>query len=108
VVAIPPVRDVMRRWRNALAIGLVLAGPAVAEEQKQSKMVQIPFGGASVPFTRTADTITLDGGITINTITGEVTIPKGMSPSEAARRFWNAVAVVKGAPPPWPGSMPRP
>jgi hypothetical protein len=97
------------RWFIALLVlGFALSWPAVAEEQKQSKMVQIPFGGASVPFTRTADTITLDGGITINTITGEVTIPKGMSPSEAARRFWNAVAVVKGAPPPWPGSMPRP
>jgi len=38
------------------------------------------------------DKITFSPGITINTVTGEVTIPKNVAIPEAARAFWVAVA----------------
>ena len=105
----------MRRWRRMwwgaaipALIVVICAVVAKAAEPQQSKSLHLM---ASLPQSGdvwiTENTLGFGSGITINTRTGEVTIPKGMTPSEAAREFWNAVAVLKGAPPPFPSSMPN-
>lgn len=56
----------------------------------------------TIPSAAFAESITFGGGISVNTRTGEVTIPQGMNLTDASKRFWNAVASVKGAAKPFP------
>ena len=42
------------------------------------------------------------GGISVNIDTGEVSVPEGMTLSDAAKAFWNAVATIRGADRPFP------
>ena len=116
----------MRRWRRmawdsplALCFVVIIAllcialSRAPAAEPQQSPWVTnaplpvVPGGTVEVVTISPEGVLRLLSGITINARTGEVTIPHGMAPSEAAREFWNAVAVVRGAPPPFPASLPN-
>jgi hypothetical protein len=40
--------------------------------------------------------------IAVNTITGEVKIPPDLPLDDAAKQFWNAVAMIRGQPPVYP------
>lgn len=44
----------------------------------------------------------MPSGIKVNTETGEVSIPENINITEAAKHFWNSVALVRGVTSPFP------
>ncbi len=88
---------------RTIAALLLLATPAMAQGQ-------LPISGNITGPTMTVSPVEswtiFGGGVAVNGATGEVRIPPGMSPSDAAKQFWNAVAQVRGTPLPFPKETP--
>ena len=79
------------------AVFVVAALLPVAAAAQSSLMIDNAPYASVTDIGPPATWVTFGGnGPSVNTKTGEVRIPKGMAPDEAAHRFWDAVAGVTG------------
>lgn len=84
----------------ALAFDLMAPWPSKPSSAPPA-YAQAAHGDTSAPLLH-AGMMAFGSGVLVNTATGDVSLPQGLTITDAAKQFWNAVAQVRGAAVPFP------